>query len=335
MNEKDSFKPYVSADKVLPELTPVSIIVGVLLAVVFGAANAYLGLKVGMTVSASIPAAVLGMGVIRFVMRRNSILESNMVQTIGSAGESLAAGAIFTMPALFLWAKEGIGTMPDMLEITIIALFGGLLGIFFMVPLRRALIVKEHGVLPYPEGMACAEVMMAGEKGGSSAKTVFSGMGLGAVFKMIVDGLKAVPSEINATFKGFAGQIGTQVYPALLGVGYICGPRISSYMFAGGVIGWMVLIPLIVLFGGDAILYPGTDTIAQIYAKSGASGIWGSYVRYIGAGAVACGGILSLIKSLPLIIKTFGGAMKGLKGSKGEGTGERTDKDLNLSLIHI
>lgn len=333
MNEKDSFKPYISADKVLPELTPVSIVVGVLLAVIFGAANAYLGLKVGMTVSASIPAAVLGMGVIRFVMRRSSILESNMVQTIGSAGESLAAGAIFTMPALFLWAKEGIGTMPDMLEITIIALFGGLLGIFFMVPLRRALIVKEHGVLPYPEGMACAEVMMAGEKGGSSAKTVFSGMGLGAVFKMIVDGLKAVPSEINATFKGFAGQIGTQVYPALLGVGYICGPRISSYMFSGGVIGWMVLIPLIVLFGGDAILYPGTDTIAKIYAENGASGIWGTYVRYIGAGAVACGGILSLIKSLPLIIKTFGGAMKGLKGSKGEGTGERTDKDLNIGII--
>lgn len=335
MNEKENFKPYVSADRVLPEITPVSIVIGILLAVVFGAANAYLGLKVGMTVSASIPAAVIGMGVIRVIMRRNSILESNMVQTIGSAGESLAAGAIFTMPALFLWAQEGIGTMPNILEITLIALFGGLLGVFFMVPLRRALIVKEHGVLPYPEGMACAEVMMAGEKGGSSAKTVFSGMGLGALFKIIVDGFKAVPSEINATFKGFVGQIGTQVYPALMGVGYICGPRIASFMFAGGVIGWMVIIPLIVLFGGDAILYPGTETIATIFAKNGASGIWGSYVRYIGAGAVACGGILSLIKSLPLIAKTFGGAIRGMMGTKGEGTDERTDKDLNIGILLI
>lgn len=335
MSEKDNFKPYISADRTVPELTVVSVLIGVILAVVFGAANAYLGLKVGMTVSASIPAAVLGMGVIRVIMRRNSILESNMVQTIGSAGESVAAGAIFTMPALFLWAKEGIGTVPDMIEITAIALFGGLLGVFFMVPLRRALIVKEHGVLPYPEGMACAEVMLAGEKGGSSAKTVFTGMGLGAAFKMLVDGLKTVPGEINASVKGFAGQIGTQIYPALLGVGYICGPRISSYMFAGGAIGWLVLIPLIVLFGANAVVYPGTDTIAQIFAEQGPSGIWGSYVRYIGAGAVACGGILSLIKSLPLIVKTFGGAMKGLKGSQNDSTGERTDQDLHMGFLLV
>lgn len=333
MKEKDNFKPYVSADKVLPELTVVSVIVGILLSVIFGAANAYLGLKVGMTISASIPAAVIGMGVIRGIMRRDSILESNMVQTIGSAGESLAAGAIFTMPALFLWAAEGIGEEPNIVEIMLIALFGGLLGVFFMVPLRRALIVKEHGTLPYPEGMACAEVMLAGEKGGSSAKTVFSGMGLGAVFKFIVDGIKAVPSEINASVKGYAGQLGTQVYPALLGVGYICGPRISSFMFAGGVLGWLVIIPLIVLFGADTILYPGTETIGTIFAAKGASGIWSSYIRYIGAGAVACGGILSLIKSMPLIVKTFAGAMKGLKGSKGEGSDERTDRDLSMVFI--
>lgn len=333
MKDKQEFKPYISADKVLPELTVVSVIIGVLLSVIFGAANAYLGLKVGMTISASIPAAVIGMGVIRVILRRNSVLESNMVQTIGSAGESLAAGAIFTMPALFLWAKDGIGEYPNIVEIMLIALFGGLLGVFFMVPLRRALIVKEHGVLPYPEGMACAEVMMAGEKGGSNAKTVFGGMGLGAIFKFIVDGLKAVPGEINASVKGFAGQIGTQVYPALLGVGYICGPRISSFMFAGGVLGWLVIIPLIVLFGSETILYPGTETIGAIFAANGASGIWGSYIRYIGAGAVACGGILSLIKSLPLIVRTFGGAMKGLKGTKGEATDERTDKDLSMIFI--
>lgn len=333
MDHKDNFKPYVSADRMLPELTPTAVVIGILLAVIFGAANAYLGLKVGMTVSASIPAAVLGMGVVRVIMRRNSILESNMVQTIGSAGESLAAGAIFTMPALFLWARDGIGEMPNIVEITLIALFGGLLGIFFMVPLRRALIVKEHGTLPYPEGMACAEVMMAGEEGGSTAKTVFSGMGLGGLFKLAVDGFKVVPGEINITIKGFAGQIGTQVYPALVGVGYICGPRISSFMFAGGVIGWMVLIPLIVLFGGSAVLYPGTDPISWIFAEKGAAGIWANYVRYIGAGAVACGGILSLIKSLPLIVSTFGGAVKGLRGSRGEGSGERTDRDLNLGVL--
>ena len=339
MNEKDSFKPYVSADKVLPELTPVSIIVGVLLAVVFGAANAYLGLKVGMTVSASIPAAVLGMGVIRFVMRRNSILESNMVQTIGSAGESLAAGAIFTMPALFLWAKEGIGTMPDMLEITIIALFGGLLGIFFMVPLRRALIVKEHGVLPYPEGMACAEVMMAGEKGGSSAKTVFSGMGLGAAFKFIVDGLKIVPSDIaTPNIKGYAGQIGVEIYPALIGVGYICGPSISSYMFAGGIIAWLVLIPAVVFFGGsiDFATLGNTglagQTIAEVYEANGASAIWSNVIKYVGAGAIATGGVISLLKSLPLIIKTFAGAMKSLKNTSG-GTNVRTDRDLKMPVV--
>lgn len=189
MNENTNFKPYVSADKVLPEFTVTSIIMGIILAIVFGAANAYLGLKVGMTVSASIPAAVISMGVIRVIMRRNSILESNMVQTIGSAGESLAAGAIFTMPALFLWAADGtLESMPTYLEITIIALCGGILGVMFMIPLRRSLIVQEHGVLPYPEGTACAEVLLAGEEGGSNAATVFAGMGLGALFKLIVDG---------------------------------------------------------------------------------------------------------------------------------------------------
>ena len=203
MENKNEFKPYVPAQKVTPEFTVTSIIMGVLLAVVFGAANAYLGLRVGMTVSASIPAAVIAMGVIRVIMRKNSILESNIVQTIGSAGESLAAGAIFTLPALFLWAAEGTMDKPGLLEITLIALIGGLLGVFFMVPLRNALIVKEHGTLPYPEGTACAEVLLAGENGGSSAATVFAGMGFAAGFKFIIDGLKAVPGEISMSFKNF------------------------------------------------------------------------------------------------------------------------------------
>ena len=334
MENKNEFKPYVPAEKITPEITVTSIIMGILLAVVFGAANAYLGLRVGMTVSASIPAAVIAMGVIRVIMRKNSILESNIVQTIGSAGESLAAGAIFTLPALFLWAAEGKVDKPGIIEITLIALIGGLLGVFFMVPLRNALIVKEHGVLPYPEGTACAEVLLAGEEGGANASTVFAGMGFAALFKFVIDGLKLVAGEISFRVKGFAGEIGTQIYPAVMSVGYICGARISSYMFAGGVLSWLVLIPLIVLFGADIILYPGTDPISAIYAEGGASAIWGSYIRYIGAGALAAGGIISLIKSLPLIVKTFGGAMKSMASGVSTST-ERTGKDLSLKIVLI
>ena len=330
--ENKEFKPYVPAEKITPEITVTSMIIGVILAVVFGAANAYLGLRVGMTVSASIPAAVIAMGVIRVIMRKNSILESNIVQTIGSAGESLAAGAIFTLPTLFLWAAEGKSGKPSLLEITLIALIGGLLGVFFMVPLRNALIVKEHGILPYPEGTACAEVLLAGEKGGANASTVFAGMGFAAFFKFIIDGLKVVASEVTLTVKGFAGAIGTQIYPAVMSVGYICGAKISSFMFAGGVLSWLVIIPLIVLFGENITLYPGTAPIGEIFAEGGASAIWSTYIRYIGAGALAAGGIISLIKSLPLIIKTFGGAMKSISGSQVV-SDDRTSKDLNLKVV--
>ena len=333
MEEKKEFKPYIPASKVTPELTVTSIVMGILLAVIFGAANAYLGLRVGMTVSASIPAAVIAMGVIRVIMRKNSILESNIVQTIGSAGESLAAGAIFTLPALFLWASEGVMEKPSLLEITLIALLGGLLGVFFMVPLRNALIVREHGVLPYPEGQACAEVMLAGEEGGSNASTVFAGMGFAAFFKFIIDGLKLVPGEVSieGTTKTYPGSIGTQIYPAVMSVGYICGPRISSYMFAGGVLSWLVLIPMIVIFGNNLVMYPGTETIGEIFAAGGAGGIWGTYVRYIGAGALAAGGIISLIKSLPLIIRTFKDAIKGFSVAGG-GT-ERTAQDISIKIV--
>ena len=334
MENKKEFKPYIPAEKITPEITVTSIIMGIILAVVFGAANAYLGLRVGMTVSASIPAAVIAMGVIRVIMRKNSILESNIVQTVGSAGESLAAGAIFTLPALFLWAAEGRMDKPGILEITLIALLGGLLGVFFMVPLRNALIVKEHGTLPYPEGTACAEVLLAGEEGGANASTVFAGMGFAAAFKFIIDGLKAVPGEISLRVKGYAGEIGTQIYPAVMSVGYICGPRISSYMFAGGVLSWLVLIPLIVLFGENIVLYPGTETIGAIFEQSGASGIWSSYIRYIGAGALAAGGIISLIKSLPLIIRTFRDAMKSMAGS-GAVSSARTAQDISIKIVLI
>ena len=334
MNKNTEFKPYIPAEKVTPELTVTSVIMGCILAVIFGAANAYLGLRVGMTVSASIPAAVISMGVIRVILRRNSILESNMVQTIGSAGESLAAGAIFTMPALFLWAEEGLSDKPGIVEITLIALCGGILGVLFMVPLRNALIVKEHATLLYPEGTACADVLLAGEEGGANASTVFSGMGLAAIFKFVVDGLKLLPADVSAAFKSFKGEIGREVYPALLGVGYIVGPKIASYMFTGSLIGWMVIIPLICLFGPDTWMYPAAEgtTIAQLYANGGAAAIWSTYVKYIGAGAIATGGIISLIKSLPLIVTTFRDSMKSMKGSKNTST-ERTAQDLPMQFI--
>ena len=332
--KQEDFKPYVPADKVTPEFTVSSIVMGILLAVIFGAANAYLGLRVGMTVSASIPAAVISMAVIRVIMKKDSILESNMVQTIGSAGESLAAGAIFTLPALFLWAKEGAMETPSLIEISIIALCGGLLGVFFMVPLRNALIVKEHGVLPYPEGTACAEVLLAGEEGGSSAKSVFAGMGIAAVFKFAVDGLKVVSGVVTAPIKSLKTELSAEVYPALIGVGYICGARIASYMLAGGIIGWFVLIPAITTFGGDAVLYPASVPISELYATGGASAIWSNYIRYIGAGAVAAGGIISLFKSLPLIVTTFKDAIKSMKGTN-TGSKLRTEQDLSMKVIGI
>ena len=334
MNKNTEFKPYIPAEKVTPELTVTSVIMGCILAVIFGAANAYLGLRVGMTVSASIPAAVISMGVIRVLLRRNSILESNMVQTIGSAGESLAAGAIFTMPALFLWAEEGLSDKPGIVEITLIALCGGILGVLFMVPLRNALIVKEHATLLYPEGTACADVLLAGEEGGANASTVFSGMGLAAIFKFVVDGLKLLPADVAAAFKSFKGEIGMEVYPALLGVGYIVGPKIASYMFVGSLMGWMVIIPMICLFGPDTWMYPAAEgtTIAQLYANGGAAAIWSTYVKYIGAGAIATGGIISLIKSLPLIVTTFRDSMKSMKGSKSTSTA-RTAQDLPMQFI--
>lgn len=332
LSGQKEFKPFIPADKILPEFTITSIVLGCFLAIIFGAANAYLGLRVGMTVSASIPAAVISMGVIRVILRRDSILENNIVQTIGSAGESLAAGAIFTLPALFIWMKDWGMPSPSLLKIALIALCGGLLGVLFMIPLRKALIVKEHGVLPYPEGTACAEVLLAGEEGGSKASVVFSGLGIAALYKFIADGLKLFPSEIEWEIPGYQNAaIGIDVLPALLGVGYICGYKISGYMFAGAIVGWIALIPLIGLFGAEATIFPATVPISEL----GYWGIWSNYIKYIGAGAVACGGILSLIKSLPLIIDTFAKAMKDYSNRESSNNSLRTDIDLPMSIVLI
>ena len=329
MNNQEEFKPYVPADKVMPEITVTSVILGVILAVIFGGANAYLGLRVGMTVSASIPAAVISMGIIRVIMRRDSILENNMVQTIGSAGESVAAGAIFTLPALFMWAAEEGTATPSLVEIAFIAFAGGVLGVLFMIPLRSALIVQEHGKLPYPEGKACAEVLVAGEEGGSKASTVFAGLGIAAAYKFVTDGLKVFPSEVDFSIKGYKGAgIGMDVLPALLGVGYICGPQVSSYLLAGGTVAWFVLMPLIAIFGGDMVIFPADVPVSELDTW----GIWSNFVRYIGAGAVAAGGIMSLIKNLPLMFKTFNQAMKGY-GKKDGAVVNRQTKDIPMNLV--
>ncbi|HZK72252.1 MAG TPA: oligopeptide transporter, OPT family [Clostridia bacterium] len=329
ISKEQEFKPYISAESILPEFTLTALILGILLSVIFGAANAYLGLKVGMTISASIPAAVISMGIIRGLLKKDSILENNMVQTIGSAGESVAAGAIFTLPAMFIWMEEWNEGAPSLITISAIAIAGGILGVLFMVPLRKALIVKEHGTLPYPEGTACAEVLLAGEEGGEKAKITFIGLGVGAVYKFITGGFKLFPSEIETVIPGFKGAaIGADVLPALLGVGFIIGPKIAGYMLGGAVVGWFALIPLITNIGsmGEIILYPATVPISEL----GYWGIWDNYIRYVGAGAVAFGGVFSLIKSLPLIVGTFRDAMKNYSNSKGI---IRTDRDMSMKVV--
>ncbi|MGY0692138.1 OPT family oligopeptide transporter [Virgibacillus sp. FSP13] len=323
-----NFKPYVSASEKRPEFTITAMIIGAVLAIVFGAANAYLGLIVGMTVSASIPAAVISMAILRVIMKRTSILENNIVQTITSTGESLAAGVIFTLPALFIWQLQ-----PSLTTIAIIALAGGILGVVLMIPLRRALIVNEHDTLPYPEGTACAEVLVAGEEGGKGAKLIFGGLGIGALFKFLTDAVKAFPSEIEwEIYKFKNAAIGMDILPSLLGVGFIIGPRIAAFMLAGGVLGWLGIIPLISYIGdfANTAIYPAEVPISEMNFHD----IWGNYLRYIGAGAVAFGGIVGLVKTLPTVASSFTGAIKGYKDAN-DTEDLRTDKDIPMSAIVI
>ncbi|RJP76890.1 MAG: oligopeptide transporter, OPT family [Candidatus Zixiibacteriota bacterium] len=292
-------QPYVPAKTKLPELTLKVILLGVLFGFLFGATSVYLGLKIGLTVSASIPVAVLSISLFR-VLGRANILENNMVQTIASAGESIGAGVVFTLPALFL-----MGFDLSYSTILILASIGGILGVLFMIPIRRSLIVKEHGVLPYPEGTACADVLIAGEKGGSLAQKVFLGLGAGFIYTFgmrILNLWKVAPGWEPQWFKGAA--IRGEVSPELLGVGYIIGLRISGYMLSGGVLSWLVLIPLIKFFGEMApgLIPPaGSLTIAEMTPDD----IWADYIRYIGGGAVVFGGIITLLKALPTIWSSF------------------------------
>lgn len=328
IEDNKEFKPYIPADKVMSELSITSVILGIILAVIFGGANAYLGLRVGMTVSASIPAAVVSMGIIRIILKRNSILENNMVQTIGSAGESVAAGAIFTLPVLFMWFNEGKADYPKYAEITLICGAASILGILFMIPLRKVLIVKEHYKLPYPEGTACAKVLMAGENNKSDANLVFAGLGIAAIYKFMADGLKLFSSKVHYDIKRLKGAaIGIDILPALLSVGYICGPKIAGYMFAGGLISWIGLMPLINMFGDNIIMFPGDKAINLMSSGE----LWSNYIRYIGAGAVAAAGIISLVKTLPIIFSSFSKTLRR-KGENEENV-TRLNKNIDNKLI--
>ena len=337
--DKSTFKPFISAEQQLPELTIKAIIPGIFLGIIFGVATVYLGLKVGLTVSASIPIAVLAISFFK-KWGKATILESNMVQTIGSAGESVAAGVVFTVPALLF--LEGGRQYFEYFQIFVLALIGGFLGVLFMIPLRRALIVKEHGNLPYPEGTACADVLIAGEKGGDLAGKVFLGLGIAFVYKaaMSIFGLwKEVPALILKKTSALPnGTINGEITPELLGVGYIIGPRIAGVMVAGGVLSWLVLIPLITLIG-EGLTVPFAPETVKLISDMSPDEIWSRYIRYIGAGAVTFGGIITLIKSLPTIVNAFRDSLKDFK-LQGKSTERnesipRTEKDLPLYFVLI
>ncbi len=332
------FKPYISAKDFIPEFTLKAVILGAIFGVIFGASSVYLGLKVGMTVSASIPIAVLAISVFKKIGNA-TILENNIVQTIGSAGESVAAGVVFTIPAL-LFLPGGMAYF-KYFQIFVLALAGGILGVLFMIPLRRALIVKEHGTLPYPEGTACADVLVAGEKGGNLAKKVYYGLGIAFLYKLLMSILglwKDVPTYVFGRKSALPnGTINGEITPELLGVGYIIGPRIAGIMVAGGVLSWVVLIPLITLLGDKltTVFPPGDQLISQMSPDA----IWNNYIRYIGAGAVTFGGLITLVKSIPTIVSAFSDSFKDIKSSRANKQNnvveekERTSKDIPLTVV--
>lgn len=325
------YEPYVSPAAALPEFTLRAVLFGALVGIVFGAANAYLGLRVGLTVSASIPAAVMGVAFLR-VLRTGSVLEGNMIQTVGSAGESLAAGVIFTIPALFVF-----GLAPSQLLIFTLASLGGLLGVLFMIPLRRFLIRDEHGRLPYPEGTACAEVLAAGDSGGSKARLLFSGLGVGALFQYLVNGngLSLWRADPAFRIRGYPkAEFGLDATPELLGVGYIIGPRIAAILFTGSALSWLVLIPLIATFGAGLTTPLFPESVLTI-AEMEPGDIWNRYIRYIGAGAVAFGGLATLVKALPTIATSFKAGWKGMREAAGTEAYLRTDDDIPFGRVMI
>ncbi|MBE9548315.1 MAG: oligopeptide transporter, OPT family [Proteobacteria bacterium] len=329
LKEGETYSPYISAEENIAEFTFKAVALGILFGIIFGAANAYLGLRAGLTISTSIPVAVMSVAVFKLLSKagiNNTILETNIAQTTGSASSSVASGVIFTLPALFMW-----GMAPDLLQMTILAMCGGLLGILFMIPLRKFLIEKEHGKLPYPEGTACAEVLVANEQSGNKAKFIFISMGVAALFKAMTSWLKIIPSHasFNLPFIKKA-SLGVDLSPALFGVGYILGPRIASIMVGGGLLSALLIIPAIAYWGDSSTtpLYPETINLIK---DMPASQIWTRYVRYIGAGAVATAGIITLIRTIPLMIESFKASARHI-GDGGKAKA-RTSQDLPLKFV--
>ncbi|MDQ7094612.1 oligopeptide transporter, OPT family [Desulfosporosinus sp. PR] len=321
----EDYIPYIPASEAMPEITVVSIIMGVLLAALFAAANTYLGLKVGMTIAAGIPSAVLATGILKGLFKRNNVLEANMIQSIAAMGEALAGGIIFTLPAIIIWGLE-----LKLSTIVVATLLGGLIGIFFVVPLRKYLTVEEHGKLIFPESMAAAEILATGSSGGSGFKTVLTGLLYGGGYKLLSGGFALWMEEPQWTIKSLQSTVfGIDTLASLAGVGFIIGIEAALYMFAGALVAWFGLIPLIKYVGAGLTtpLFPSQTLISQMSA----SAIWSSYIRYVGAGAVAAGGFISLGRSLPTIIRSFRSAMGGL--GKGSASTKRTDVDAPIIWV--
>lgn len=333
--EGQEYQPYIRANESPPEFTVKAVVFGVLFGVLFGAANAYLGLVAGLTISTSIPVAVMTVAAFRIVrgtkVDSSELLEANMAQTVGSASSSVASGVIFTLPALFLWELS-----PNLLQMTLLAMCGGLLGVMFMVPLRRFLIEREHGNLPYPEGTACAEVLVASEVGGGQARNVFYGLGFGALFKFIVSWAKLVPGKLEIPLVKKAA-VGCKLSAALFGVGYILGPKIAAIMVGGGLLSSLIIIPTIAIWG-EGMTTPFYPETTKLIVDMTSGEIWNRYVRYIGAGAVAAGGLITLVKSVPTMIKSFRVGTQQLRErieTKASAETLRTKNDLPLKFVAV
>ncbi len=331
-----AFQPYIPASQSPAEFTLKAIVIGALFGLLFGASTVYLGLRAGLTVSASIPIAVLAISVLKR-LGGSTILENNIVQTIGSAGESVAAGVVFTVPALIFLAPNGPGYF-EYFQITMLAFAGGILGVLMMVPLRRALIVKEHGRLPYPEGTACADVLVSGERGGDMAKTVFQGLGVGALWKALSWIIQLFRTAVGYSMPRGSffpnATLNVDISPEYMGVGYVIGPRIAGVMFAGGVLSWLVLLPLFSILG---------EFIDQPFPPIPASGLklsemtpnqmWSAYIRYTGAGAVLAAGIITLARTVPTIVSSFRDSMRDFSAGSGAALQTRTERDLPMSIV--
>ena len=337
-DEPRAFQPYIPASQSPAEFTIRAVILGALFGLIFGASTVYLGLRAGLTVSASIPIAVLAISVLKR-LGGSTILENNIVQTIGSAGESVAAGVVFTVPALLFFGERGQSFF-NYFQITMLAFAGGILGVLMMVPLRRALIVKEHGVLPYPEGTACADVLVAGERGGALAKTVFQGLGVGAVWKALSWIIQIFPTEIGRSMGRTSvfpnATLNLDISPEYMGVGYVIGPRIAGVMFAGGVLSWLVLLPLLTILGNYmTVPFPPVPASGLRIDQMSPGQLWSAYIRYTGAGAVLAAGLITLARTIPTIVSSFRDSLKDLSSKQTAAGRSRTERDVPISVVLV